>query len=209
MIDTEIYPILKSLCRDDFSVIRQKAAASLGRVTLFMIKQKNGDEYIKYLHELAKDQSCHIRVGFIYAARIFEENCEILIEHFKEDLETLSSDSVHTIRLKLAGMIRILSKNAELFEDIKSKLQDDKDEDVKYQIIGAYQVQRGVEYLSPGCGGLGIVNPPIFRSTNQCEKTEKIEILSISEAKIASISNYLELDYHMPKDQPPSIEIIR
>ncbi|CAG9336239.1 unnamed protein product [Blepharisma stoltei] len=202
ILNGEIFNIIQNLCRDSVNIVRKKACRSLGNIALFMINQKQGENYINLIKNIAKDSNCHIRIGFVEAAKSLCMDYELFIENFKENIEEISKDPVNNIRLACTDLIKLGVKynSAEFWQEIKGEMSRDYDEDVKYELIGKYEKSRGVEPLEPGHGENFILFPPVFRSIHAIETVDKTELISPVEAKLVAISSYIELENHMPKD---------
>lgn len=161
----DLWQVILDLCGDRVAKIRDVAASALGKAGLLILTTGNNTNVILAIKQLVTDQTYTVRLIFAQAA-IYLIQIPDFESLFGDELSQIAIDSVVNIRISCALAIKKgLKKNPgnEYWVSLFNKLTHDFDADVRSNITGKYEDNRGVSVLRPAPKQPPSLTPPILR----------------------------------------------
>ena len=165
IVESEILPIVVALADDKISKVREGAAASIGKIVNYLITVAEKHWFVETFREYSNGPSWKKTV-FVIACQELVLN-ERFPEVFGKELQKLCEEKAANIRISCGKVIRIgreFQKASHYWSVLEQKLSHDFDADVRYEVIGKYDVERGVSKLRPNNKKAAELIPPMFRA---------------------------------------------
>ena len=182
----ELLPIIYTLTEDKISKIREIAAVCLGNLMNLIIENFDSHFMIDTFKTYAKSESYYKRQTFIIACESLSKNKK-LSKLFGQEIMNFSSEKAANLRV-LCG--RVVRKARQAFGDnnfwttLEEKLSHDFDADVRFEVCGKYDVERGIVKLRPNLKKTAELMPPMFRALFPDDDVQDVLFLK---------SNYVQL----------------
>jgi HEAT repeat protein len=163
---SELFPIISTLINDKIAKVRESASLCMGKLIDMVLDKDEKHSIIEDFRSYAYNQNFAIRQAFAIACQVIIHNkkfCEV----FGKDIIKLSSEKAPNLRLCCAKVIRLAKENTQddsFWKSTEEKLSRDFDADVRFEISGKYDVQRGVSKLRPNLKKASEITPPMFRA---------------------------------------------
>lgn len=162
---SELFPVIFTLADDKISKVRETAAVSLGKIMKFLLSGEGNQSFSDTFREYAS--------GSPAKKMVFAIACQVLasLQNFPElygkELQSLCDEKSPNIRLCCGKAIKIgkdSEKSSPFWASLEEKLSHDFDADVRFEIFGKYDVERGITKLRPNMEKAAELMPPMFRA---------------------------------------------
>lgn len=172
----EFAPIIVSLVEDKVAKVREAAALSIGRLVNILIEKNMEHFLLGKFKEMSLNENYQSKLCFILACFEIVENIKF-IDIFGKDMERMCNERSPNVRLLCARVVKIgdeKSHNYKYWRNLREKLAHDYDADVRYEIEGKYDVERGVSKLRPNSEKHLQLMTPMFRALFPDEDLDEI-----------------------------------
>ncbi|OMJ83774.1 hypothetical protein SteCoe_15253 [Stentor coeruleus] len=162
----EFIPIAMRLVEDKVSKVRESAALSIGRLVNMLMEKNIEHCLLGKFREMSLSENYQSKLCFILACFEVIENIKF-IDMFGKDMERMCNEKSSNVRLLCARVVKIgdeKSHNYKYWRMLKEKLAHDYDADVRYEIEGKYDVERGISKLRPNSEKHLQLMTPMFRA---------------------------------------------
>ena len=187
IVESEILPIVVTLADDKISKVRENAAVSMGKIVNYLIASAERHPFIEVFRQYSNGPS--------WKKTVFAIACQELVsqdrfpEIFGKELQKLCEEKAPNIRICCGKVIRIgreIQKSSHYWIFLEQKLSHDFDADVRYEVIGKYDVERGVSKMRPNNKKAAELMPPMFRALFPDDDLQ--EIINFSARNSASLA---------------------
>jgi serine/threonine-protein phosphatase 4 regulatory subunit 1 len=167
----DFYPIVMSLLADKVSKIREAASIVLGKIVF--LAQDSSHQVLVEFRDLSSG-SWTERLSFISACSQLHSLLNFP-EVYGEEFEALCEDKTVNVRIACARIVKQKSQGGENFwKRLENKLSHDFDADVRFEVSGSYDLQRGVDRLRPNSDKDSTLSTPMFRALFRDEDVDEI-----------------------------------
>ncbi|CAG9333417.1 unnamed protein product [Blepharisma stoltei] len=176
----DLWPIIFDLCKDKIAKIRDEAALGLGRAGALILSSDKKEEISRAIKSFAIDPSYTNRLIFSQAALHLVDLPDFQ-SLFAEELSNAANDPVPNIRIACSLVVKKGHKKYptnEYWLGLNTAMSHDFDADVRWNITGKYEDNRGVNILRPAPKMPPVLTPPILRPI--MADNDIIEIISFS-----------------------------
>ncbi|CAG9329754.1 unnamed protein product [Blepharisma stoltei] len=161
----DIWPVIVELCKDKIAKIRDTASLGLGKAGALILTTGNNTEIIQEIKTFAIDPTYTTRLVFAQSSLHLIDIPDFQ-NLFGEELSAIVNDPVVNVRIACSLVVKKgLKKNPanEYWIGLNTKLSHDFDADVRSNITGKYEDNRGVAILRPAPKLPPTLTPPILR----------------------------------------------
>lgn len=170
---SEFYPIINLLAADKVCKIRESASVALGQLVFLTIQSGTSHDLLVEFRDLASG-SWTAKQTFVLACQELV-NLNSFVELYGEEFENLCQDKTANIRIACARLVRKAKGNFdEFWKRMENKLTHDFDADVRFEITGVYDVERGVQRLRPNAEKDSTLLTPMFRALFRDDDVEEV-----------------------------------
>ena len=165
VVINELVPVILALSDDKIAKVREKSAISLGKVVNYILNKSENHSVLGVFLNYANDSSIK-KLVFAIACQIITSYARFP-ELFGKEFHRLCDDKSANVRLCCAKAIRIAinsQKASNFWILLEEKLSHDFDADVRYEVSGKYDVERGIIKLRPNNKNSSELMPPMFRA---------------------------------------------
>jgi serine/threonine-protein phosphatase 4 regulatory subunit 1 len=192
----ELWHIGISLCLDEVSIVREKAAPGTGLMALNIMQSKPhyADKIVSEIKQFAISSSYFERKTFINMC-INIAHDPLFLQSFAEEICNLCCDSVVNVRVSVANLVKKIFQMGEtpqFWKHLRERLQLDVDDDVRSLVQGRHDLERGLPQTRKR--HKLELTPPIRRIISSDDFDEVIEFDSPTLPKMHYISEYQELN---------------
>ena len=161
----DLIPVILALSDDKIAKVREKSAISLGKIVNCVLNKSENHSFLPVFQNYAN--------GSFIKQQIFAISCQALVnyprfpEAFGKEFQKLCEEKSPNVRLCCAKVIKLAKDNQKtnnFWTLLEEKLSHDFDADVRYEISGKYDVERGISKLRPNTKKTAELMPPMFRA---------------------------------------------
>lgn len=173
LVLAEFYPIVMNLVADKVWKIRYCAALALGKLVSLVVRAGDSHQILLEFRNMASG-NWNEKLVFITACQELAEMSNFE-ELYGEEFMALCEDKAVNIRIACAKVLKKVNSDYEDFwSQVKKKLVHDFDADVRYEVLGNYDMDRGVVKLRPNAEKHIILMSPMFRALFKDEDVDEV-----------------------------------
>ena len=169
----ELYPIISLLAADKVCKVRESASAALGQLVGLALRSGSSHGLLVEFRDLASG-SWTAKQTFLLACRELAA-LSSFAELYGEELEALCQDKTANTRIACARLVSSAKGSPdEFWKRMANKLTHDFDADVRFEVTGVYDVERGVQRLRPNAEKDSTLLTPMFRALFRDDDVEEV-----------------------------------
>ena len=170
---TDFYPIVMALVTDKVWKIRDCAALALGKLVSLVVKTGLSHQILVDFRAMATG-NCNEKLVFITACQELA-SISTFEDLYGEEFRALCEDKAANIRIACAKVLKkVKTDDEDFWTQVKKKLVHDFDADVRFEVLGNYDMDRGVMKLRPNAEKHIILMSPMFRALFRDEDVDEI-----------------------------------
>lgn len=162
----EFVPIILILSEDKIAKVREASALCIGKLVNLVLKDNIEHYIIESFRDMSTNDNCQCKLNFLLGCfEVIEHNR--FIELYGKEFESLCSEKAPNLRILCAKVVKIgdeKSNNFTYWNTLKNKLAHDFDGDVRFEITGKYDMERGIVKLRPNSEKHLQLMTPMFRA---------------------------------------------
>jgi len=171
MVVSELSPIVFSLAEDKIAKVRETAAPGMGYLIGLVLNNPAFLEIVTSFKALSSKSYISKQVFLLSCEHIplkgFEQN-------FFNEFRSLCDEKSANLRMLCAKMIKKLRENGQSLSQLDEKLSHDFDADVRFEVTGKYDVERGVSRLRPNTKKICELMEPWLRALFPDDDLEEV-----------------------------------
>lgn len=174
IVTSELAPIVFYLADDKIAKIRETASNSMAHLIISVLNNPKYTEIINSFKALASKSYTSKQVFLLSSIHLTPSSFE---QHFSNELKALCEEKSANIRMLCAKIVKISKDHEETgqyWKLLDDKLSHDFDADVRFEVTGKYDVERGISKLRPNTKKISQLMEPMLRALFPDEDLEEV-----------------------------------